>query len=117
MLIDNHAIAQGEALRAELDLAAKVAAWEAKNGPVETQPIRPEGKTGPFRISCPEKKEAAKAKARQKMIEPRSAERKRNGERIGAMLKIGVPVRIIAERIGIAERSVHRIMAEDGIKP
>lgn len=63
MLIDNHAIAQGEALRAQLDLAAKVAAWEAKNGPVETQPIRPQGKTGPFRISCPEKKQAARSKA------------------------------------------------------
>ncbi len=115
MLIDNHAIAQGEALRAEI--AAKVAAYEAEFGPVQTLPIRTDDKRVPYRISCPEKKEAAKAKARQKMIEPRSAERKRNGERIGAMLKIGVPVRIIAERIGIAERSVRRILAEDGIKP
>lgn len=63
MLIDNHAIAQGEALRAQLDLAAKVAAWEAKNGPVQTLPIRTDDKRVPYRISCPEKKQAARAKA------------------------------------------------------
>ena len=61
MLIDNHAIAQGEALRAQI--AAKVAVWEATNGPVQTLPIRTDDKRVPYRISCPEKKQAARAKA------------------------------------------------------
>lgn len=61
MLIDNHAIAQGEALRAEI--AAKVAAYEAEFGPVQTLPIRTDDKRVPYRISCPEKKQAARAKA------------------------------------------------------
>lgn len=61
MLIDNHAIAQGELLRAQI--AAKVAVWEATNGPVETLPIRTDDKRVPYRISCPEKKQAARAKA------------------------------------------------------
>lgn len=34
MLIDNHAIAQGELLRAQLDLAAKVAVCKAKGTPL-----------------------------------------------------------------------------------
>ena len=58
MLIDNHAIAQGEALRAQI--AAKVAVWEATNGPVQTLPIRTDDKRVPYRISCPEKKQAAR---------------------------------------------------------
>jgi len=61
MLIDNHAIAQGELLRAQI--AAKVAVWEATNGPVQTLPIRTDDKRVPYRISCPEKKQAARAKA------------------------------------------------------
>ncbi|MCQ4302253.1 hypothetical protein NAV11_20255 [Pseudomonas songnenensis] len=117
MLIDNHAIAQGEALRAELDLSAKIAAYEAEFGPVQTLPIRTDDKRVPYRISCPEKKKADKDKARSKLVEQRSRERQRSSERISAMLKIGVSPRIIAERIGIAERSVRRIMAEDGITP
>lgn len=115
MLIDNHAIAQGELLRAQI--AAKVAVWEATNGPVQTLPIRTDDKRVPYRISCPEKKQADKDKARSKLVEQRSRERQRISERISAMLKIGVSPRIIAERIGIAERSVRRIMAEDGITP
>lgn len=61
MLIDNHAIAQGELLRAQI--AAKVAVWEATNGPVQTLPIRTDDKRVPYRISCPEKKQAVRAKA------------------------------------------------------
>lgn len=61
MLIDNHAIAQGELLRAQI--AAKVAVWEATNGPVQTLPIRTDDKRVPYRISCQEKKQAARAKA------------------------------------------------------
>ena len=61
MLIDNHAIAQGELLRAQI--AAKVAVWEATNGPVQTLPIRTDDKRVPYRISCPEKKQADKDKA------------------------------------------------------
>lgn len=67
MLIDNHAIAQGELLRAQI--AAKVAVWEATNGPVQTLPIRTDDKRVPYRISCPEKKQADKDKARSKLVE------------------------------------------------
>ncbi|OOE15157.1 hypothetical protein BSR09_00710 [Stutzerimonas degradans] len=63
MLIDNHAIAQGESRRAQLDLSAKIAAYEAQFGPVKTLPIRTDDKRVPYRISCPEKKQANRAKA------------------------------------------------------
>ena len=115
MLIDNHAIAQGDALRAEI--AAKVAAYEAEFGPVQTLPIRTDDKRVPYRISCPEKKQAAMTKGRDKLNAARTAERQRNGERIEAMLKLGVSVKIICERTGLALRTVRRIIAEDGLKP
>src|SRR5690606_40921028 len=57
------AIAERESVRAEI--AAKVAAYEAEHGSIETLPIRTDDKRMPYRISCPEKKlsvEAAKAK-------------------------------------------------------
>jgi len=56
-----HTPAAHEAAR--LEIAQKMAAFEAAKGPVETQPIRVEDKRIPYRIICPEKKQAARAKA------------------------------------------------------
>jgi hypothetical protein len=114
-MIDQSAILQGDALRAEI--AAKVAAYEAEFGSVQTLPIRADDKRVPYRISCPEKKQAAMTKGRDKLNATRTAERQRNSERIGAMLKLGVSVKIICERTGLAMRTVRRIMAEDGLMP
>lgn len=44
-------------------LAEQMAAYEALNGPVVTLPIRSGDKAVPYRISCPERKQAAQAKA------------------------------------------------------
>lgn len=59
-MIDLSAIAQGDALRAEI--AAKTAAFEALHGPVETLPSLNRDKRIPYRITCPEKKQADRAK-------------------------------------------------------
>lgn len=56
-----HTPAAHEAAR--LEIAQKMAAFEAANGPVETLPIRVEEKLIPYRITCPEKKQADRAKA------------------------------------------------------
>jgi len=56
-----HTPAAHEAAR--LEIAQKMAAFEAANGPVETLPIRTDDKRIPYRITCPEKKQAARAKA------------------------------------------------------
>lgn len=48
---------------ARKQLAEQMAAFEALNGPVETLPIRSGNKTVPYRINCPERKQAAQAKA------------------------------------------------------
>ena len=44
-------------------LADLMEAFEATHGPVETLPIRLGDKPVPYRISCPERKKAAKEKA------------------------------------------------------
>ncbi len=56
-----HTPAAHEAARQEI--AQKMAAFEAAKGPVETQPIRTDEKRIPYRITCPEKNQAARAKA------------------------------------------------------
>ncbi len=56
-----HTPAAHEAARQEI--AQKMAAFETANGPVETLPIRTDDKRIPYRIACPEKKQAARAKA------------------------------------------------------
>ncbi len=56
-----HTPAAHEAARQEI--AQKMAAFEVANGPVKTLPIRVEEKLIPYRITCPEKKQAARAKA------------------------------------------------------
>ncbi|TLX52773.1 hypothetical protein DN824_21945 [Stutzerimonas nosocomialis] len=106
-MIDHSAIQRNDSARAQL--AAQMAAWEAEHGPVETLPIHTEDKKPAFRITCPEKK-AAQQKASQASAK---AERSRNAERIGAMLRLGVKVPTIAERTGLAQRSVRRIIKEE----
>lgn len=54
-------LAAHEAARQEI--ARKMAAFEAANGPVKTLPIRTDDKRIPYRITCPEKKQADRAKA------------------------------------------------------
>lgn len=107
MLVDTNAIRCNNILSAEI--AALTEKWEAENGPVETLPIRTDDKKLPYRISCPEKREAG----RKKINDKRTAERTRNGERIQAMLKLGVPVSIICERTGLSQRTVRRYIAEN----
>jgi hypothetical protein len=113
-MIDQASIEARRALSAEIE--AKVAVWEAENGPVQTFPIHTDDKRVPYRISCPERKEAAQSKARNKLVEHRSGNRKNNSERIAAMLHLGVPVAIICTRTGLSQRTVRRIIAEDGLK-
>lgn len=110
-----NSLAAHEAARQEL--AAKMAAYESQFGPVQTLPIRTDDKRVPYRISCPERRQAAMTKGRDKLNATRTAERQRNAERIEAMLKLGVSVKIICERTGLAMRTVRRIIAEDGLKP
>lgn len=114
-MIDQSAISQGDALRAEI--AAKIAAWEAENGSVQTLPILTDDKRVPFRLSCPEKKaqltvseakERSRAKANAQVTSVRAA----NRERILALSNCNLTTKAIAERTGLSIGVVQRVFKE-----
>lgn len=115
-MIDHSAISQGDALRSEI--AAKVAAWEAENGPVRTLPILTNDKRVPFRLSCPEKKQQqlsdtqAKERSRSKLNEDRVRIGAANRERILALSNSNLTTKAIAERTGLSIGVVQRVFKE-----
>lgn len=114
-MIDHSAISQGDALRAEI--AAKTAAYEAAFGPVETLPILNHDKRVPFRLACPEKKQAlsenqAKTRSRSRNNTRNAQIRANNRERVLALAKCTMGAKAIAERTGISVTTVRSILKE-----
>lgn len=103
---------------ARQDLAAKMAAFEAENGPVQTLPILTDDKRVPFRLSCPEKKQKqlsdtqAKERSRSKLNEDRIRVGAANRERILALSNCNLTTKAIAERTGLSINVVQRVFKE-----
>lgn len=115
-MIDQSAISQGEALRAEI--AAKVAAYVAERGPIQTLPILQHDKRLPFRVTCPERKqqrmsdEAVKVRSRGRVNEQRAQIRAANRERVKALANCTLSAKAIAERTGLSITTVRSILKE-----
>ena len=114
-MIDKSAIAQGDALRAEI--AAKMAAFEAENGPIETLPILKHDRRESFRITCPERKQrlsdaAVKVRSRAKVNDERQQIHARNIERIQALANCQLNTKEIAKRTGLSVSTVSRLIRE-----
>jgi len=123
-MIDHTAIAAGNSLRAEI--AAKMAAYEAKHGPVETKPIIT--RTSPAivydnaraadmaRSRAKGARKGGAAMAAERVTSPcgdwQKARRQRNIDTIKPLLIQGMSTAAIAEVVGLSPRSVNRIVAE-----
>lgn len=114
-MIDTSAIAQGDALRAELGLAAKTEAWEAENGPIETLPIHSHDKRLPYRITCPEKKASDRQKAARTLrgrTNPQIKIRAANVEKVRPYIGVGISQREIARLTDLSLPTVRSIRRE-----
>ncbi|WP_312141277.1 hypothetical protein [Stutzerimonas nitrititolerans] len=108
-------LAAHEAARQEI--ARKMEEFEAEHGPVETLPIRVGDKVIPYRISCPEKKQAlsenqAKTRSRSRNNTRNAQIRATNRERVLALAKCTLGAKSIAERTGISVTTVRSILKE-----
>jgi len=108
-------LAAHEAARQEI--ARKMEKFEAEHGPVETLPIRVGDKVIPYRIACPEKKQAmsenqAKARSRSRNNTRNAQIRATNRERVLALAKCTLGAKAIAERTGISVTTVRSILKE-----
>lgn len=125
-MYDSTSIQLRDQVRAEI--AAKVSAYEAQHGPVETLPIRIDDKQVPFRIACPEKPRA-KAQVKPKpsralrqldskraaMNSARKTRALQRLETIRQMAARGAKVTEMADATGIAATSVMRLIREHNI--
>ncbi|GEM_PF-515154 len=108
-------LAAHEAARQEI--ARKMEEFEAENGPVETLPILNHDKRVPFRLTCPEKKQAlseaqAKTRSRTRNNSRNAQVRATNRERVLALAGCTLGARAIAERTGISVTTVRSILKE-----
>lgn len=115
-----HTPAAQEAARQEI--AAKVAAWEAENGPVETLPIRISDKVLPYVVSCPEKRaaQAPSRRARNAGLGKGSAAkmmRANNIKRVREAMRPGMSASELARRVGLTRPTVASILREIGEMP
>lgn len=116
-MIDLSAIAQGDALRAEI--AAKTAAFEAMHGPIETQPILKDNKRTQFRIVCPERRaiEKRKASTGKGKGSHGAVVRAQNIEKVRPFAGSDLTRREIAKRTGLCVPTVSGILKELGDAP
>jgi len=113
-------IAALDGLRAEI--AAKVAAWEAENGPVETLPIRTGDKVIPYVVSCPEKRaaQAPRRRARNAGLGKGYAAkmmRANNIKRVREAMRPGMSASELARQVGLTRPTVASILREIGEIP
>lgn len=114
-MIDTSAIAQGDALRAELDLAAKTAAYEAQFGPVQTMPIearreqKRQGYNGATAAQPKPPKHCEPKRAGGGSYDWHKAKRRNSIEQVLPLLREGLMIKVIAERTGLSVRTVSRI--------
>lgn len=119
-MIDTSAIAQGDALRAEI--AAKVAAWEAEHGPIETLPIRISDKVLPYVVSCPEKRAAQAPRRPVRSAGPGKGSgakmiRANNIKRVREAMRPGMSASELARQVGLTRPTVASILREIGEMP
>lgn len=108
-------IAALDGLRTEI--AAKVAAWEAENGPVETQPILKDNKRTPFRIVCPERRAIEQRKVSAGKGSHGAVVRAQNVEKVRPFAGSDLTRREIAKRTGLCVPTVSGILKELGDAP
>lgn len=109
-----NSLASHEAARQEI--ARKMAAFEAENGPVQTLPILNHDKRVPFQITCPERRkltrEDQESKGRARVNEARQQVRAANRERVMALAGCRLTPKAIAERTGLSITTVRSILKE-----
>lgn len=108
-----HTPAAHEAARQEI--ARKMAAFEAANGPVETLPIRTDDKRIPYRITCPEKKASDRQKAARTLRgreNPQIKIRAANVGKVRPYIGIGISQREIARLTDLSLPTVRSIRRE-----
>lgn len=115
-----HTPAAQEAARQEI--AAKVAAWEAEHGPVETLPIRIGDKVIPYVVSCPEKRaaQAPRRRARNAGLGKGYAAkmmRANNIKRVREAMRPGMSASELARQVGLTRPTVASILREIGEMP
>lgn len=113
-------IAALDGLRAEI--AAKVAAWEAENGPVETLPIRIGDKVIPYVVSCPEKRAAQAPRRPVRSAGPGKGSgakmiRANNIQRVREAMRPGMSASELARQVGLTRPTVASILREIGEMP
>lgn len=107
---------------ARADIAAKVAAWEAENGPVQTLPIRVgNAPVETFSINVPGKPKnmPSSSQALRAMdharVTQRTAKKLEKVARIRELASTGMKIEEIAENSGLTPRYVMKAISEHGI--